>query len=158
MIYLNKALFQPMFILLSIVFLPISIACFAITFLNFRIEVLIVSVSVFLFYIAILFVTYKCSKTIKYFLCKKNDFIIIKYPSLNNSDVFEIPICNIINIEYYRLSSIKGWCMLYNYVCPQCAYITYLEDGKEISTHIGYPIQDDIRNLCRDVGIKFILK
>ena len=158
MIYLNQALFRPMCILLSIVFLPISIACWVITFLDFRIEVLIVSVCVFLFYIATLFVTYNYSKTIKYFLCKKNDLIIIKYHSLNNNGFFEIPICNIINIEYYRLSSIKGWCMLYNYVCPQCAYITYLNDEKEISLHIGYPTQNDIENLCKAVGIKLILK
>ena len=52
----------------------------------------------------------------------------------------------------------KDWCMVYNSVLPQCAYITYIYEGKEICKHIGYPDYKEINEFCADLGIEFVIK
>ena len=160
MIYLNSGIFRPMFILISIITLPIAIACLTLTFINFRVGLLIVTVLMFLSYFAILFAGYKYSKRKEYYLTvQENECIIIEYPhSIGEKYHLQLRPEDIIMIEYYKLCSVKAWCMLYNYVFPQCVYITYVSDGKEICKHIGYPDFIKISKLCAELGINFITK
>ena len=160
MIYLNIGFFKSSFILFSFISLPLAIACFVLTFIDFRWELLIVSLVIFLGYCAIVLGLYKKSRNQKYYLCvREGDIVEINYTNIQStSEPLKLNRENIVKFEYYKITSVKAWCMLYNYVCPQCVYITYLNDGEELCRHIGYPKYEDIQQLCVALGITFETK
>ncbi len=160
MIYLNVGFFKPMLILLSIIILPITIVLFVLNILDFRIESFILTLIIFAIYILSVFGAYKFSKNKNFYLKSNEDgYIEIKYPNISDDNLhFEIMTNAIIKIEYYKISSFKAWCMLYNTVLPQCAYITYIFEGKEMCKHIGYPNYKEINGLCVNSGIDFVIK
>ena len=159
MIYLNTGFFKPAIILFSIIFLPMIIGCCVLTFFDFRLELLIISLIMVLGYMLFVFGIYKYSKTEKYFLAKQeNDCIIINYPNVSRDNFLTLSCDDIVRIEYYKIMSVKAWWMLVSCVGPQCAYITYLCDNKEICKLIGYPDYNQISQLCRSLGIEFIVK
>ena len=158
MISLREGFFKPMLILLSIIFLPTSCASWILTLSNFRIAPLIVSLVFSLSFFATVFGVYKYSKSDKEQLYSEEGVLVIIYPNVTTSPRTEIEVNNIVKIEYYKISSFRAWCMLYNYVCPCSAFITYLLDGKEVCKHIGYPRYDKIKTLCSDIGVKFVIK
>ena len=155
MIYLNEGSFKPSLILISIIVLPTSIASWILTFVDFRIELFIVSFLMLGCYFLFVWGIYKHSKTKKYYLFVEDKAVVINYPNLN---CFKVDMHDIIKIEYYKILSIRAWCMIFNCVFPQCAYITYLKNGKEICNHIGYPKFDKISKLCMDMGIELVVK
>ena len=160
MIYLNAGFLKPMVIILSVVVLPMFIACLLFTIANFELWLLAVSIVLLFVYFLSVFGVYKYSKTTKYYLVVQEDnSIAIKYPNLQSDTNCLILVPeNIVKIEYYRLASIRAWCMLYNYVCPQCAYITYVDDGGEICKHIGYPDFKKIRQLGIDLDVRLVVR
>lgn len=112
-----------------------------------------------LIYALSVFGLYKLSKSKKYYLhLDENNIITIKYPNVNNTLDLKIHVREIVKIEYYKISSIKSWCMLFNYVCPQCVYITYLSDGIEVCKHIGYPNFKMINEIFYNIGVTIIIK
>ena len=114
MIYLNRGMFKPSIVLVSIALLPMFIACVVSCFLNYGIEKLIISIVLLLLYFTIIFVIYKYSKKDYYFMEVNEKTISIKYPNLIcNLNPTIISINDIVSIEYYRLWSLKAWCMLY---------------------------------------------
>ena len=72
MIYLNEGFFKPMFIFVSMLLLPISTACWILTFYDFRIELLIVTLIISLIYFISVVGIYIYSKTKKYTFQNKN--------------------------------------------------------------------------------------
>ena len=158
MIYLNKGFFAPIFLFINIVFAPLIILCWFLTIREFDIAIFRVSLIMSLSYVFIAIGLYKYSKSQKYYLFEENDKLFIKYPNLTNESLFEIAKKQIVKIEYYRLNSIRSWCLLFYYVGPQCAYITYFENEKEICKLIGYPKFDEIKQICLNCGIELILK
>jgi len=157
LIYLNSGLLKPAIVLTSVVMLPISILCWLLLFDGFRMSVFIVSLLLTAAYFLIVFGIFKSSKTKKYWLCIENNFIHVNYPFYNNQ-CDKIDVSKIVKVEYYKISSFKAWCMLYSCVCPQCVYITYINDGKEICRHIGYPEFNEIKKVCLDIGVDFLVK
>lgn len=158
MIFLNIGLFKPSCILTSVVILPITIASWVLVFANFKIGLFVVSLLMLLCYFAIVFWLYKYSKTEKYYLFEEDNVLIINYPKVDGKCYSQINVCSILKMEYYKISSAKSWCMLYNYVSPQCVYITYVVDGKEVCQHIGYPEFNKISKLCTDIGVPLLVK
>ena len=157
MIYLNSGFFRPAIILASAILVPISIACWILFFDDFRMNAFIVSLFLTSVYFLVVFGIYKHSKTKKYWLCVENNFIHINYPFCNGK-CDKIDLNKIVKVEYYKISSIRAWCMLYSCVCPQCVYITYVDGGKEICRHIGYPDFNEIRKVCLSIGVDFFVK
>lgn len=155
MIYLNTGLFKPILMIFSVLLLPLSFSCCILTFTDFRIELFFISLIMILLYFVIIIGGYKHSKTKKNYLFIENDFIVINYYNLRCA---KINVQDIKKIEYYKISSIKAWGMLFNCVCPQCAYITYIYDEKEVCEHIGYPDFNRISKLCDSIGVNFSIK
>ena len=156
MVYLNKGFFKPMCIILSLTLLPLDIGCWGLTFYDFTIGRLLVSLIMLISYIAILIGIYLYSKKAKAeHLFFENDFLVVNYPNMKCA---KIKACDIVKIEYYKILSIKAWCMLFNTVGPQCAYITYLYNGKEICNFIGYPDYNELKKLCADINVKLVVK
>ena len=157
MIYLNEGFFKPMFIFVSMLLLPISTACWILTFYDFRIELLIVTLIISLIYFISVAGIYIYSKTKKYFILIEDNAVIINYP-IQNSIQHKICFDDIVKMEFYSLSSIRSWCMLYNYVVPGCAFITYKHNDTEICKHIGYPDFSKIRDACLKMNVSFVKK
>lgn len=155
MIYLSEGAFKPALIFISLIFLPMSVGCLVLTFVDFRVELLIVSLLMILSYSLIVFGIYKFSKTKKYYLIKEDEYIVINY---SNIDCLKIDVRNILEIEYYKISSVKAWFMLYNCIWPQCAFITYVNNEKKECKYIGNPNFDEIKRLCIDEGIALSIK
>lgn len=60
----------------------------------------------------------------------------------------------IVKFEYYRISSIKGWLMLFSYTLPKCVYITYNAEDKVQKKFIGYLDLKDIKEISSRVGVE----
>ena len=157
MIYLNTGVFKPMMIIISIIYFPIAIASAFILFSELRLEIIVVSVLLFVFYLFCSFGIYKHSVSKKYFITTNNDYITIKYPNIGTQEL-TLKSNQILKIEYYKLSSIVAWYNLCNYICPQCVFITFIYDGKEMCKHIGYPNFDEISKLCAEFNVNFVTK
>lgn len=158
MIYLNSAQFRPLAIIISLTMLPLVFSIGVLTIIDFRIEILLIFLIFLVSYLIVIFMIYKNSLSNKYYLNANNEYIEIKYPNVGGmSGELVVDYDNIIKIEYYKISSIKSWLMLFNYVCPDCAYITYKHNNKEICEHIGYAKYKDLRALCNEKGINLIV-
>lgn len=158
MIYLNKGFFRPMLILVSAILLPILSALAILTVADFRVELLIWLTLMVAVYLLIAFGIYRYSRIKKHYLSVEDGFLSINHPRNVGAHCRKIHVDSIVKIEYYKILSFRAWCMLYNYVCPQCAYITYLYDGKEICEHIGYPDLKELLRLCGKFNISLTIK
>lgn len=159
MIYLNKGFFKPMFILISTIILPVLIALLATNIKSFQFSSFFILGVLILGYLLLVLKIYQYSMSKRnYLIVKEQTLLMIKYPNISaNDDFLSLNLVDIIKIEYYRMSSIKSWGMLYNYVCPRCAYITYLYQGNLMVRHLGYPLLSDIRDLCKNFNITLIV-
>lgn len=61
MIFLNRGIFKPILVLFSFVFLPIVACCLVLTVKSFRLELLVVTVLLFLVYCVSIYVGYRLS-------------------------------------------------------------------------------------------------
>ena len=157
MIYLNKAFFKPILILESILFLPLSTVFLIACILNFSIALLIgLGLLVSVYAISTIFL-YQYSNSHRYWLTMEDDWLMISYPNIMDNST-ELRICkkDIVKIEYYRLFSVRSWLMLHNYVCPQCAFITFVHDDKKYHKLCGYPDYKELKALCEKEGIAIV--
>ena len=155
MIFLNAGILKPELVFTSIISFPIIALSLIATFLDFQIKFLVTSLSIVILYSAIVFFIYKASKSKKYYIYLEGDFLIINYINMHCS---KINIGNISKVEYYKMSSVKNWILLHSYVLPQCVFITYQNDGVEVCDNLGYPQLNEIKKLCTDAGINFVIK
>ena len=159
MIYLKFGLFRSLSILFSVIVLPITIGCIILTVVDFRVELLVVSLLLFFGYFGAIFAAYKLSQSKNYYLTAEKDYLHIKYPNLNgNIGYLEIAINTVEKFEYYKITSVRAWCMLFNSVAPQCTYATYILEGKRNCVLIGYPSIKQLRKLCEETKIKLIVR
>ena len=155
MFYTNEGIFKPMFILLSIIMLPLSICLWALTCMDFRVGLFIVSM-VFLFgYFAAVLGIYKFSKSKKEHLSLENDALLVKF---GDENVLRVETKNIVKLEYYKISSLKSWFLLFNYVSPQCVYITYKSAEECIRVFVGYLKYSSVVKLCDSAKITLVIK
>ena len=158
MIYLNNGFFKPMLIIVSVIIFPLLTGCLVCTLLDYKVELFITGIILFFVYAAIAYALYKYSKTKRYYMFAEKDSIFVKYPNFNAANFIKIDLCDIRKVEYYKISSVRAWGMLCNYVCPQCVYITYESGGKEVCKLLGYPDFKEISSLCFEADINFIVK
>ena len=167
MIYTNAGLFKPLFILISVIFIPLLTLGITSTIFGYKIEFLIGTLMILLFYLVSIFGIYRYAKSKKHYTIINENSITINYPSscvdLNDLtyDYQEITIHfnDIIRIEYYKILSLKSWFILpFNFLCPQCAFITFHYNDEELYKHIGYLNYNDIKKLCDKLQINLITK
>lgn len=148
--FLNSGLFKPLVIILNIPLLPLVVVSFIVAANNNSIKWFIISSIMFFCYSLIMFVTYRYSKSKRYFIKIYNDKVKICSPNMSgNEQNITIEHRDIIKLEYFGLLSFNAWLMLFNYVCPQCVFITFLKDGEEHSKHIGYLNRKDFLQISR---------
>lgn len=159
MVYLNKGSFAPKVIIITIIFVPIIIACTISFYFEFQLSIFILFLTGLASYCVGILLAYLSSKSNKYAMRETRGKIIINYPKLNReSQELILNRDTIVKMEYYRLFSIRAWCMLHNYVLPQCLLLTYVCDGEHICKHIGYPDRHEICKLCRTLDIDLVIK
>ena len=154
---LNSAQFKPMSIFFSVIFLPITMALLVYTILEFRIELLIVSLVLLCLYIFILMIVYKESKKKNNYIVLYDKHLIIKHQSLNNHKETKFLYSTIANLKYYRTTSIKSW--LYSVLdglcfLPNAVFLVYYDCGKEKEIAIGYLSRENIKQISLSFGIK----
>jgi len=155
MIFLNAGILKPELIFINIISLPMIALSLIATFLDFEIKFLVISLSFVILYFVIVFCIFRTSKSKKYYLYVENNSLISNYPNMHCP---KINIENIVRIEYYKISSLKNWFLLHSYLLPQCVFITYQNDGVEVCDNLGYPRLNEIKKICTDAGINFVIK
>ena len=158
MVNLSAGFFKPFVIILSIIILPGALGCYVMAFLDFRAELVVISAVLCIIYIASVFLTYRLSRKKEYYLSFADGALEICYPNIDKSGVLRLEADEVVKIEYYKLSSLKAWCMLHNCICPQCVFITYIKNGIQLCKHIGYARCESIEGLCRDADIALFVK
>ncbi len=158
MIYLNKAFFKPMLILLSVLFLPAIIDYLFLLIGGFSIEMLVIFVLLLSIYILPLCIVFNLSRSKSHYLKVDGNFLEINYPIRGAESPTVIEIKNIVKVEYYKILSIRSWCLLFHCIGPQSTFITYLSDGKEIRNLIGYPDLNELRQVFKDINLNVVMK
>ncbi len=159
MYYLNEKEFKPMLIFLSVIFLPFIVLLGIIMFLDFRLIILAIAVILLIVYILLILVLRKSSKNRENYLLIHEDMFEIYYPNIGEgTHKLKINFCDIIEIKYYKITSIRGWFQILGYVGPKCTYITYKKYGKKITELMGFFDLRDIKKITNEKGIKLIIK
>jgi hypothetical protein len=158
MVNLSAGFFKPFVIILSIIILPGALGCCVLAFLDFRAELVVISAVLCIIYIASVFLTYRLSRKKEYYLSFADGALEICYPNIDKRGVLRLEADEVVKLEYYKLSSLKAWCMLHNCICPQCVFITYIKNGIQLCKHIGYARLESIEGFCRDADIALFVK
>lgn len=159
MYYLNEKEFKPMLIFFSFLFLPPIILLGVILVLNFQLIILAIELSILIIYIMLIFIIRKVSKNKKNYLIIHDEMLEIYYPNIGEgTNTLKVNFCDIIEIKYYKITSIRGWLQILGYVGPKCTYITYKKYGKKITELMGFFDLNDIREITNKKGIKLIIK
>lgn len=161
MIYLNKKQFLPAMILISIMFVPIMLmlTCLCLFYNVFQ-PFLIIGI-LLVTYLLLIFCFFKISKSTKNYLIINNDGLDIccgnKYCD-KNTGVWKVPYNEIARIDYYRISSLKGWVSLWTGLLPKCVFITIQNrGGKENSVFIGYLDLDQVKLIANTGNIEIFV-
>lgn len=71
------------------------------------------------------------------------------YDSINGKTKIELQFDEIIQFEYYRMNSIRGWLMLFSYIAPKCVFLTYNVKGNKQTKFIGYLDIKDVKEISK---------
>ena len=157
MIYLKQKQFKPAVILLSILFSPAIIVMLITTIAFYKLELLIILLSLVIIYLLLLLFFLKVSYSKKNYLELGRDNMKIVYPNINKGEnELDINYSEINSFDYYKITSFKGWLILTSFVLPQCVFITYNNNGNEITELMGHLDYEYIKNLASEKKIKFI--
>lgn len=150
MYYLEQKQFKPSMILFGILFIPYIIGLIIANIMLFEIELLIILLMIIGIYLTIVIIFWKLSKRKeKYILIKDNIMELEFLDFISGKTKLELQFDEIIQFEYYRINSIRGWLMLFSYVLPMCVYLTYSVNGKEQTKFIGYLDIKDIKEISK---------
>ena len=158
MIYTNKAMLQPMIIVLSVFFIPIIIVLtiYCIVFSNFQGYIILASFS-FVFIVCII-ATIKEAYSQRNYIKINTLFFEIKFDNLSsNRQAIIVNYDDIVQIDYYKINSFISWLQLLSYQSPKVAFITIHENENIITKAIGYFEKNDLIKICESKNIKLII-
>lgn len=156
---LNKRGFKPLAILYSIVLLPCCIGLTIGTCFDFEVRLLIINIALWCCYFFILFAFYfGYNRGNKKMNVCENYFEIFIYKSGKLYAKSLIKYCEIKYIEYYRITSIKGWLGLIGYILPKSVMIIYKEKYNKQNEFLGFMNLKDIKQILENKKIKLIIK
>lgn len=159
MYYLNEKEFMPLVIFLSVIFVPPLILLFIVLFFEFELVLLLTTVGVLLIYIFSIIISKKATNAEGHYLIVHDDSFEICYPNIGNgTHALNVKFSDVIEIEYFRITSIRGWCQLLGYVVPKCTYITYLNNGIKTTDLIGFFDLKDIKSITSKNGIRLKIR
>lgn len=155
---LEKRQLQPQLILLSVIFFPFILALLIASIIKPEKPIIIVLVCLFALYVVLTLVLWLLSMRKDKYLTIGDDETTIRYPNVSNANIIKITNSNITRIEYYKLSTIKNWLTLFNFVLPQCVYITYKdENDEERDAFIGYLNVEEVKILSQRLNANLII-
>lgn len=158
MYYLEEKQFKPAIIMFSILFIPIIVAVTIAISFSYQIELLVILFVVILVYLTLTFIIWRISARKTYYLQVNKETINICYPNINNENCkLELLYKEIKKIDYYKITSLAGWMMLFNYAFPKCVFITYVKNGKEKTDFIGYLDLYDIKQIANNNQIQLVV-
>lgn len=156
MLYLNKELFKPALILLSIAFGAVLTLFLILMIAVFHIVLLIAFFALAAAYGALVYLAWRISKSQKYYLSGGKVFLEICYPTINyGRGKIQVPYKAIVEFQYFPLNSFKSWINLVTYgVAPECIYIKYVTPhGRCITELMGYVKYDEIKAIAEQLGV-----
>ena len=157
MIFLSKKQLIPSLILLNVILLP-CILPLPIFFLIYQEMRFLLVAGLFLsLYVVGLIVILKASSS-------KNEYLIIEHDRLDlhysdeSTGIWHLYYNEIIRIDYYKATSIKGWFCLYGGCVPKCVFIT-IENlyGFEESTFIGYLDLNEVKQIASLANTELVI-
>lgn len=150
MYYLEQKQFKPAMILLGIPFIPCIIGLIIVTIMSFEIELLIMLLIILGIYLIMIIILLKLSKRKKYYLFIEDNVMRLEFcDSINGENKLELQFDEIIQFEYYRMNSIRGWLMLFSYIAPKCVFLTYNVNGNKQTKFIGYLDIKDVKEISK---------
>lgn len=156
MYYLSEGAFQPLCIMINT---PMTI--FVILYLfsssSFILK-LIFTLSLLFFTLGMDIITYAICNSKRYYMLFCPDCLKIKYPNISKtSDEIILEYQNIKQIDFYGMTSIKAWAMLFNYICPNSVFVTYCDFNETREVFIGYLKPVHIRELKSERNLKVVI-
>ena len=160
MIFLNKGFFKPFAIFFSVIFVPLILLSFFALIVNKTFPILLTMLILVFIYCSSILFAHRISKSQKNFMNIYDNICEIYYQGIvDDEEMCRISINNIIKIEYYRISSPISWLMLlHSAIFPQCIFITFKHNGKEVEKHLGYVDYIEICSLCNQFNIDLVVK
>lgn len=161
MIYLNKKQFLPAMILISTMFLPMILTITILSIYDHSFQPLLIAGILLFIYLFLLFCFFKIAQSKKNYLVFNDNGLEIccgsKYCD-KNTGIWKISYSEIERIEYYKMSSLKGWFSLWYGLFPRCVFLTIRDCfGKEDSIFIGYLNLDQVTMLSQIGGIDLLI-
>ena len=157
MIYLNKKQFLPAMILISTMFLPMILAITILSIYDHSFQLLLIAGILLFIYLFLLLCFFKIAQSKKNYLVFNDNGLEIccgsKYCD-KNTGIWKISYSEIEGIEYYKMSSLIGWCSLWSGLLPRCVFLRIRNCfGIEDSIFIGYLNLDQVTMLSQIGGI-----
>lgn len=154
MISLSHAQFKPTVILLSLIFVPLILATLILCLLDNMFDIFMLFVCLTVSYTLIIIILSKIFKRNKYCLVLYDAYFVATYPNLGKRcGHIQVTYEDIVRLEYYKISSLKSWLLLFNYVVPQSVFITYKCKNEIITELLGYMEYEEIKKLTAEKGI-----
>lgn len=153
MYYLEQKQFKPAMILFGIPFIPCIVGLIIANIILFKIELFILLLVIIFIYVIAVMSFWKLSRRQNHYICVKESNIELEFCDFVNGETkLELQFNQITKFEYYKITSIRSWLMLFSYVFPKCVYITYILNGEEQTKFIGYLDAKDIREISNKIN------
>lgn len=158
MYYLDQKQFKPALILFSVFFIPTILSLIVALSFLFEVELLIILFAIVALYLMLILVLWRISVRKTHCLSICEDSITINYPNVNDGKgILKLSITQIKKIDYYKITSLSGWMMLFNYVYPKSVFITYSTSGTEKTDFVGYMDLHDLQKIANSNQIELII-
>lgn len=152
---LDRKQFKPAMIIWFFPWVPCIAGLALYNAMHFCMEVTIMLSIILIAYVAVVISLWKLStKGIHYILLKQNVVELKFHDFMDGETKLNLQFDQIVKFEYYRISSIKGWLMLFSFTLPKCVYITYNAEDKVQKKLIGYLDLKDIKEISSCVGVE----
>lgn len=159
MYYLDEKQFKPMVIFLSFLFFPPIIVFGIFIVLEEQYSLLVLELLIIAIYSIIILMIRRSCNNKKNYLLIHDEMFEIYYPNIGEyANELKVDFCDIIEITYYRITSIRGWLQILGYVSPKCAYITYSKYGNKRTELMGFFDLNDIKKITNESGVKLKIK
>lgn len=159
MYYLEEKQFLPLVLLFSVVFVPIIIGLMVINIVSYNTTSLVILLCCLIAYGLIIFAIWKVSRKKKHYLLLKEQSIEVVYHDIyKGTTKLELSYDQIVQLEYYRLFTIRWIGLLHSSLVSQCVFMTYMNNGNQIERHIGYMNYRDAKEITQKLKIRLVVK
>ena len=160
MLYLNKQLFKPALIVLSIPFGAVLALFLILTIATLHVLALVVFLVLAAAYGVLVYLAWRITKSTKYYLTVGPGFFEIQYPTINyGRGKIKIPYEAIVEFQYFPLNSMKSWKNLVTYgAVPECIYVKYVtRHGRLVTELLGYVTYKEMKAIADQLKLKVVV-